>query len=152
MFATSISKPAASKARYYAPSGDGYNNIYGLCPDGVVRKIGERDLQHEIQLYRDVCNIDSIMDRYRDTGSLEFAQRQGVYLDVSGYPDTMADAVDLIDRVRSMYGLFPDEVKALFGSAEAYIAAINDGSVFQRLEKLNVSRETLVGGDKNEGA
>lgn len=78
--------------RQYSPPGDGKVAIYELV-DGEVRKTGEHDLYHDIQLAKAMCyDINALLSAMVETGDESVLDlRESFYADITSVPDDPAD-------------------------------------------------------------
>lgn len=64
--------------------------------DGKARlvKVGETDQQALINSYKDECDFNRIVERYQNGDISALARVQGLYTDISGYPDNSTDLLN----------------------------------------------------------
>lgn len=76
----------------------------GLRPKFVKRiedgkaclvKVGETDQQALINSYKDECDFNRIVERYQNGDLSALARVQGLYTDISGYPDNSTDLLNM---------------------------------------------------------
>lgn len=88
-----IEKLATSQTRgslrMFCPSGTGKVPVYELEEDGQVRLTRMVDLNAEIQLYKDSCDIGKIVESYLLSGdkSILLRRNDGAYIDLASIPD-----------------------------------------------------------------
>lgn len=65
--------------------------------DGKARlvKVGETDQQALINSYKDECDFNRIVERYQNGDISALARVQGLYTDISGYPDNPTDLLNM---------------------------------------------------------
>lgn len=121
-----------------APVGDRFQPEYSLeySKDGVPHLIqtGTIDLYEYIQSFKDECDFNRIIRRF-ENGDVNALQRaQGVYADVSDAPKTPGEALSLMGRVEDYYNSLSPSVASKFGSYEAFLSGLLDGSAFAVFE------------------
>lgn len=81
------------KTTYYQPLGDpievlkdfAYNDKHEL----IVIEVGKRNIQEEIDSYKDTCGLDALINNIRLTGNVALLnQRPVMYADISSIQDT----------------------------------------------------------------
>lgn len=111
----------------YCPAGSGERDRYvkdvSQNPPRL-KKVGTTNQQALIQSYADECDVNRIVARY-EAGDLSVLGRvQGIYADVSGYPDNSVEALNLGNTVKSLWDNLSPEEQAKFGSQEAFVNAL----------------------------
>lgn len=72
--------------------------------DGRARlvKVGETDQQALINSYKDECDFNRIVERYQNGDISALARVQGLYTDLSGYPDNSTDLMNMPIRAQEI--------------------------------------------------
>lgn len=93
------------------PSGSGIRpKFVKKLEEGKAKlvKCGETDQQALINSYKDECDFNRIVERYQNGDVNALARVQGLYTDISGYPDNTTDclnlpiqALNIIDEINS---------------------------------------------------
>ena len=116
-----------------AESGDSYVVEYELeySPQGVPHlvEVGGYDLYEVIQSFAAECDLNKILQRYASGDVYALNKAQGVYMDTSGIPDNVNDAVRLMDRVRSIYDNLGADIKSRIGDFGDFIS--NPAAAFE---------------------
>lgn len=106
---------AQERGRFCSPSGSAVKTIYSpmVRDDGVIELVpsGKKNTDEEIQSYAASCSLENILARYRagDTSVLNVNIPQ--YLDLTEFPKTYAEVLQLgIDAEVRFNGL-PIEIK-----------------------------------------
>lgn len=82
--------------------------------------VGQRNVQEEIDSWRDTCDISQVKKLYEIAGfdkAVEMAANMpqtGVYGDVSELPDNMNDANNVARRMQAAFDANPDLAKSFF--------------------------------------
>lgn len=76
-----------------------------------------------IQSHKDECLIENILKRYKE-GDLEAINKlQGTYTDITGAPKSLAEAQQLIIRLKSEFDELPKDIRQKFDyNVEQYVA------------------------------
>lgn len=87
-----------------SPSGSGIRpKFVKKLEDGKAKlvKCGETDQQALINSYKDECDFNRIVERYQNGDVNALARVQGLYTDISGYPDNTTDCLNLPIQARN---------------------------------------------------
>ena len=79
--------------------------------------VGEHSLYDEIQSYKESCDLKKIIERFQLTGDVSLLQqKQGFYADVTEYPKTMAEMIQLSDYARDLFAQLSPDDRAIFNN------------------------------------
>ena len=83
----------------------------------VLNESGKRDVYADIQLYKDECDVNLLVERYKqgDVGVLE--RVRGFYADVSDAPKSLADVLNTVAKAEQFFESLPVEVKQAFNNS-----------------------------------
>lgn len=86
-------------------------------------KIGEHNLQAEINAAADECDIASILERYKGGDINALNKAQAGYVDLTQCPKDLREAQDAVLRLKNEFSTLPVEVRRKFDhSPEKYVA------------------------------
>lgn len=103
---------------------------YEIKKDGRKQlvKTGEENLYDEIQSHLESVLIENVIKRL-DVGDTSAFRKDGVYLDVSGIPNNMADAMKMRQKIENDWLHQPIEVREKFDNdINKYIATAGERS------------------------
>lgn len=85
--------------------------------EGVLRlkEVGYKDIYSEIQSHKESCSIKAILRRYKEGDYEALNKRQGLYLDITNMPKTMAEMLNLTLKAEREFESLPVDVRAKFG-------------------------------------
>lgn len=133
----------ASQARpdWYPVScpGNGIKTLYKgqLDKDGEVQVVeaGTHDLYAEIQSYAASCDMQQIVSRYMQGDVSVLSRVQGMYADVTEFPSTPHEALDLMRQTEAIFDKLPKEVKEHYGQdVNRFIADFGSPDWYSLLE------------------
>ena len=111
--------------RYYEPKTSPLVDIkeWQVDEEGhhILVKVGEKNLDDEIQLYKDSCDIKVIIERMMngDVNTIKQLASPGLYGDVNDYPSEVHPAA-YAQGLHQLYENQPDSVKAQFPTYELF--------------------------------
>lgn len=114
-----------TRKRYYEPA---TSPLVPICEwqedeEGhhILVKVGEKNLDDEIQLYKDSCDIKVIIERMMngDAATIRQLAAPGLYGDVNDYPEEVHPAA-FAQGLKSLYDNQPEIVKAKFPTYELF--------------------------------
>ena len=127
-------------------------------PDGSVRVVTQNDGPSKTdQSFRDDCDVNTIMRRYKKTGQIShLAKSQGVFGDFSNVPD-LQDALQTVTEAQAIFDQFPADLRRRFGNSpvEFYRFMEDPANVDESIKLgLRTRREVVPQppADKPEGA
>lgn len=121
-----------------------YKAYYDADGTLCLKEDGKINTYDEIQSHKESCDLYTIIEQCRLLGTDEpLKQKQGFYGDFVGTPQSLSEALNLIERGKDEFMSLPVEVRAQFGhdykryismagSAKWYAAV---GSIFAQPEK-----------------
>lgn len=128
-FPTNVGSPVVLT---YAPEYDKQGNLQ-LVQDG------EKDLYAEIQSHKDSTDLALILNRYFNGDPMALSRVQGAYMDVTGMPTNLHEAMSLVDNARRDFDTLPVDIKQLFDNdANKFLATLGSPEWF---EKMQVKKE-----------
>lgn len=118
-------KENAIDKRYYEPVSSGIVPVYEWQVDDKghhhMVKIGEKDMDAEIQLYKDMTDIKILVDRLNngDVATIKQLSQEGFYGDVNDFPEEYHPAAGAM-ALHQLYENQPDSVKVKFPTYELF--------------------------------
>lgn len=83
-----------------------------------LEESGTKNNVEIVRSFKDVCDYEKIIKRYRQTGDISLLQRsKGVYADMSDFPDSLIEAYDVIQRAQNVFYTLPVETKEFYGNS-----------------------------------
>lgn len=140
--------------KFVSESGSGIKQEYVGKLDketGIITLVPtkKKDLYAEIQSWKDSCDINKIVDRYR-AGEIDVLnQVQGTYGDFSTTPKDLASAYAMARDAEVQFERLPAAVKERFGN-NVYMWLSSVGSD-DWISKMNVDKVVQVVADQEEG-
>lgn len=128
------------------PEFSGFEIVYEERLDDGVRhlvKVNENPLNDFVQASLADTLIYNIIDKYQK-GNLEILnQTAGHFIDVTGFPTSLADAQKQIIQAEAFFGQLPLDLRKEFDySSSVFLSKIADGSAFEILKpKSNIESE-----------
>lgn len=81
-----------------------------------VKPVGKVNLYEEIQMYRDSCDINSILERYSAGDDSVLEKTNGFFADFSAFPDNYAGVFNMIENCRNFFDKMPASFKEKYGN------------------------------------
>lgn len=132
----------------FSPAGDSVVQDFELeySPQGVPHLVptGSYDLYEVIQSFRDECDLGKIFQRYANGDVMALNKRQGVYADISDFPQDIFAAANLLERVEVIYDGLSEDLRSRVGSFEDFLK--------NPLSVLSDSPASVAGSSKIEPA
>ena len=115
----------------------------------VLEIVGKHSIYDEIQAYKDSCDLNKILERFRLTGDpLVLQQRQGFYGDVAEFPKTYAEFLNLSLKAKETFDSLPSDIRDQFdNNVDNFICSIGTekfDSVFKQPEFDDIPVEESV--------
>lgn len=131
--------PQPREAVSYSEPGSGVVPLFTASYDkqGVLQIVedGYHNLYDEIQSHRNATDINMIVDRYFSGDPTALSRVQGTYMDVSGLPDNIHDAMTLMDNARRDFDTLPPEIKANFDNdVNQFLAQLGTEDWFRAMQ------------------
>lgn len=99
------------------PMVNDYESVVDKDGSRHLEIVGQHSLYDEIQAFKDSCDLKKIIEKFQLTGDVSLLQqKQGFYADVTEYPQTMAEMIQLSDYARKIFDSLPVDDKALFNN------------------------------------
>lgn len=118
-----------------------YSGRYDANGRVVLEEKGSEDLYAYIQSFADSVDINVILARFANGDTEALSRAQGVYVDVTGFPPNMADALNCINQAEEMFKSLPLEVRQRFDcSFEQFLS--QSGSV-DWLQKMGMTSDPV---------
>ena len=139
------------KRDYSTPCGCGICPVYNYLPtgeDGRCRlvKVGEKNLQAEIDSWKDSVEIHTLLERYFDGDVLALERRQAQFVDITGLPDNVHGWHDASVTAETVFNSLSDDVRHFYGdSLQTFLQDIFSG----RFPPAVDSPPDSVGGDSD---
>lgn len=113
-----------------------------------IKVSGEFNLQEQIEAESCLCDINYLIERFNlgDVDALN--KRQSFFADITAFPGSYREAVDILREGRSFYDTLSDEEKKRYGGFENFM---NSDFVSRFANNVSVvATNSNVGGDPNE--
>lgn len=90
------------------------------------------------QSHKDECDIENILKRAALGDLSAFNERNATYIDATGLPKTLAEAQNLVIRMKDEFEHMPNEVKELFNySPEMYVNQMGTKEFNEKMTPYN---------------
>lgn len=128
-----------------------YSPYYSDSGSLELEITGQRNAFEDIQLYKDECDVHSILRRYA-AGELDVLQRvQGFFGDITDFPTSYPEMFNLINRSQSFFDSLPADVKAKFGNDfQQFLAASQSPDFLSAFVAQTVAEPPAVQSDKDD--
>lgn len=103
-----------------------------------------KDKKVTVDYYRDECDINLVVKRYRDVNQYlnTFDASKAMYEDITQVPTNFTDAIKQVREAEETYYQMPAKVRQMFGSPEAFLDAFNHESMRPVLTELGFLRQS----------
>ena len=118
----------------YRPEYDKQGNLQ-LIPDG------ETDLYAEIQSHKASTDLELIVTRYLNGDPAALSRAQGLYMDITGMPSNMHEAINLMNQAKADFEKLPVDIKQQFDND--YNKFIATMGTQEWLDKMQVVKEEV---------
>lgn len=81
-----------------------------------VKSVGKVNLYEEIQMYRDSCDINTILERYSAGDDSALQRANGFFADFSAFPDNYAGVFNMIENCKDFFDKMPASFKEKYGN------------------------------------
>ncbi len=81
-----------------------------------VKPVGMVNLYEEIQMYRDSCDINTILERFSSGDDSVIQRTNGFFADFSDFPDNYAGVFNMIENCRDFFNKMPASFKEKYGN------------------------------------
>lgn len=133
-----ITAPGEAVVATYSPEYD-KSGALQLVQDG------EHNLYEEIQSHRDSTDLSLILNRYFNGDPTALSRVQGTYMDVTGLPDNIHEAMTLVDNARRDFDTLPPDIKQLFDNdANQFLSSLGTEDWFEKMQLKQDSSEKIV--------
>lgn len=128
--------------------GQQVEEVYDWVKDenGVLQyiKVGERNIFEYIQASKDLCDIQSIVERVANGESNLLNITRGEYVDISNIPTNYNDLVAQSDILSQKFDTLSDEVKAVFGNDyKQFVDSVLNNTLDTLLNKQEKKEEEI---------
>ena len=113
--------------------GCGVCPVYNYLPTGEegrcrLVQVGEKNLQAEIDSWRDSVEIHSLLERYFDGDVLALERRQAQFVDITGLPNNVHGWHDAAITAETVFNSLSDDVRHFYGdSLQTFLQDIFSG-------------------------
>lgn len=109
-------------------------------------KVGQEDRYEYTQSFSRETDINYIMKRYAMGDTAILQQRQGVYMDVSGFPQDLLTSLTTIHKAQDIYKNMPGVMRDAVGTFEDLLSGFADKAAFEALNQrmLNAIKQKEV--------
>lgn len=106
-------------SKFISPSGDGFVDVYQLEKDSKggkeeLRKTGRKNLDEEIQAYRESTDITNIINRFVNGETDVLHQVDGAYVDATDAPKSYAEYFARVKEAEKIFNQLPSDIKDRF--------------------------------------
>lgn len=107
--------------------------VYNYLPTGEkgcckLVQVGEKNLQAEIDSWRDSVEIHSLLERYFDGDLLALERRQAQFVDITGLPDNVHGWHDAAISAENVFDSLSADVRHFYGdSLQTFLQDIFSG-------------------------
>ena len=113
----------------------------------VVKQTGETDIYEFIQASKCSTDLATLQQRFIALGEIPAIDPSMGENDLSIFPDNIHEVYKMANDVDGAYSKLPDSVKTIFGSSQAYMSALLDGSYLNKInealsKKVDVPADT----------
>lgn len=110
------------KRDHSSSCGCGVCPVYNYLPTGEegrcqLIKVGEKNLQAEIDSWRDSVEIHSLLERYFDGDVLALERRQAQFVDITGLPDNVHGWHNAAVTAETVFDSLSDDVRHFYGDS-----------------------------------
>lgn len=128
----------SSREPVYSETGSPVCNLYSpaVKADGsfTLEVVGKRNIYDEIQSHADSCDLKLILERFARGEVDVLSRRQGLYGDVTAFPTTYAEMLNVIVQAQAEFDAFPVSVKERFDNdVNKFIARMDDVELMREL-------------------
>lgn len=131
------------------PQGNGERDLYEeRVVDGVRQLVvtGKEDLKSIIEASKEETLISNIMKRFEMGDVNALSRVQGFYGDITGMPDNLAEAQNMLIKMENDFNSLPVDIKKKFdNSFDKYVKDVSSATVeqFKDMFNLNPIKETV---------
>lgn len=131
------------------PAGDRIAPVYKKVYDerlkkNVVKKVDEFDLYEFIQASKNSADLALLQKRWIELGELDAPIGFDGGQDMVNVPSNIHDVYKTLNDLDGAYNKLPDSLKAIFGSRDAYLNSLIDGS-FNAIVAAAINKEKVSG-------
>lgn len=94
----------------YSGFRDKYKVVYAENGNKEFIKVGTTDMYELAQSHKDACSIENIIRRATNDPSV-LSRTNGAYADLTAAPETMFDAMKVINDAKEIFATLPKDVK-----------------------------------------
>lgn len=91
-----------------------YDSYYDKDGNLCLKVTGKHDIYLDTQADASSCDINVLIAKYKAGDTTALNRVQGIYTDVSGFPDNIADVYNLIQDAQEHFEALDPEIKAKF--------------------------------------
>lgn len=157
-FISAYSKERRSKAN--TPAGDHLEKTYGYEVDKKGLKMlvenGVKNVYEKIQEYLEETKIENVIQRVIQ-GDETVLRPNGIYEDITKYPNTLMDAMNQIHALENTYDSLSKELKEKYPTIQDFVEKsgtatwMEDLGYIQRVNQETLKENTITEkGDSNE--
>lgn len=111
-----------NKANYPSSCGRSVCPVYNYLPvdeEGRCKlvQVGEKNLQAEIDSWRESVEIHSLLERYFDGDVLALERRQAQFVDITGLPSDVHSWHDAAVTAETVFDSLSDDVRHFYGDS-----------------------------------
>lgn len=117
-----------------------YKPLYEIKLDDRGRKKlvqnGQENLYEKIQEFKDDCDVEKIIQKATlgDTSVLE--KRIGQYMDTTGWPKTIQESFEMVQKLTADFEKLPQEIKAEFDNSIYKFAEADKDKLEKAIRKV----------------
>lgn len=138
----------SERERYYTPTGDGIEEIYGYeinkYGQKVLVKQGEYSLYDKIQESLEETKIENILQRVA-MGDTSVMRPDGIYADLTNIPTNMIEARQMQQKLENLWNGLDNEIKKKYDyDVDKFIGASGSESWLQDMGLIKKEAEKVA--------
>lgn len=111
-----------------------------------IKCSGEFELQAQIEAESSLCDINYLIERFNSGDVDALNKRQAFFADITAYPGSYRDAIDILKDGRAFYDSLSNDEKKLYGGFENFMQS----DFVSRFAHSDADSNSENGGDIDE--
>lgn len=131
-----------------------YKRVYDEKLDrNIVKKVDETNIYEFIQASKSSTDLATLQKRFMELGEIPAVDPTLTSVDTTVLPSDIHSLYNMVNDVNGNFARLPESVQEVFGSSQAYLQAILDGSYEKKLAaafapKQDTAKETETKGEE----